>query len=122
MIDVTYIPFIGDLFWKLNVSCVWTADAAPAKVLVMQASTSSPYPSADGHNFSCIASPNQLQELPEDIPGPEMPFFRAAEVAIPCRSSAHLEELKEKITQALRDLVVDLTISPGSPITITITP
>lgn len=78
----------------------------PAKIFVMH---HAPPGGLFGDFFSCVASVQQLEDLPEDAPEPGVPFYRVSSITQLCRTpSAAVEfwEAVKNITQELQDNLV----------------
>lgn len=107
--------------WPLRVEILNSVDDTPAKVIVMHEAAGGV---TTGDAFSCIATVQQLNELPEDAVGPNGPFYRVNDVTIQARSPDHVVELKEKIQTAVQELADNVNAETEIALldTITITP
>lgn len=92
--------------WPARYSVTLSADASDAKVFVMR---TRPPGEFVGDTFSCIASAQQMTDLPEDEAGSSGPFFRTHTITLLCRSAAAALEFDEKVKSALQDLADNLS-------------
>lgn len=92
----------------------------PAKIFVMH---QAPPGGLFGDFFSCVASVQQLEDLPEDEPESGVPFYRVASVTQLCRTpEAALEfwDAIKNVTQELQDnLEASSTLSVAEEFTTT---
>jgi hypothetical protein len=75
----------------------------PAKIFVMH---QAPPGGLFGDFFSCVASVQQLEDLPEDTPDPGVPFYRVASIIQLCRTpeaAVEFWEAVKSVTQELQD-------------------
>lgn len=75
----------------------------PAKIFVMH---EAPPGGLVGDFFSCVASVQQLEDLPEDAPEPGVPFYRVSSVTQLCRTpeaAVEFWEAVKSVTQELKD-------------------
>jgi len=107
--------------WPVHVLCKNTADNSAAYVFVMR---KAPPGAFIGDNFSCVASVQQMQDLPVDDPAEGSPYFRVSSVLTYCRNAEAAEEFVSKVTYAIQDLADNtLAASNLSAVrTVTITP
>lgn len=77
----------------------------PAYVFVMRQAAPGEWLSA---TFSCVASAQQMDDLPTAAPGPGGPFYRVATVTALCRNAEAALEFGTKIEYALKDLANNL--------------
>lgn len=91
--------------WPVRVSATNLADATPAHVFVMRKAAPGEWSSA---TFSCVASAQQMDDLPIGAPGPDGPFYRVATVTAMCRSADAALEFGAKIEYAMKDLANNL--------------
>jgi hypothetical protein len=88
--------------WSLRVTATYTSDDTAAKIFVMQAGQSMEDPVGD--TFSCVASVQQMTEIPADAPSESGPYFRLSQITFYARSEDHAVEAWQKIQEAVRDL------------------
>lgn len=83
--------------WPLVIECTAASDGFPTKMFVYRRDT------AGVDTFSCVASVQQLRELPEDAPtvrgGQQVPFFRRDMAVFECRYEAQQLEIWEDVLQ-----------------------
>ena len=91
--------------WPVRVAATNTADDSAAYVFVMRRAAPGEWAVA---TFSCVASAQQMDDLPTLEPGLEGPYYRVAEVTAMCRSADAALEFGEKIEFAMRDLANNL--------------
>lgn len=91
--------------WPVRVTAKNTNNS-PAYVFVMRQAAPGEWLSA---TFSCVASAQQMDDLPTTAPGPGGPFYRVATVTALCRSAEAALEFGTKIEYAMRDLANNLT-------------
>jgi hypothetical protein len=91
--------------WPVRVTAANTSDDSPAFVFVMRQASPGEWSSA---TFSCVASAQQMDDLPTAVPGPDSPFYRVATVTALCRSADAALEFGVKVEYALRDLANNL--------------
>lgn len=95
--------------WGLKVTAVSNKEGLGSKVFVYQENAPGSGYSAD--RFSCVASTQQMQDLPEDGPTDDgdshVPFYRVATAEFDCRSPELREEIWEKIKTNVNDLLVN---------------
>ena len=77
----------------------------PAKIFVMQ---EAPPGEVDNDFFSCVASVQQMEDLPEDAPTSSGPYYRVGQVTLLTRSAESAEEFALKVTYAAQDLADNL--------------
>jgi hypothetical protein len=90
--------------WPVRVTAK-NADNTPAYVFVMRQAAPGEWLSA---TFSCVASAQQMDDLPTTTPGPGGPFYRVATVTALCRNAEAAVEFGTKIEYAMRDLANNL--------------
>jgi hypothetical protein len=90
--------------WPVRVTAKNTNDT-PAYVFVMRQAAPGEWLSS---TFSCVASAQQMDDLPLNTPGPGGPFYRVATVTAMCRSADAALEFSSKVEYALRDLANNL--------------
>ena len=73
----------------------------PAKIFVMH---QAPPGGLFGDFFSCVASIQQLEDLPEDAPEPGVPFYRVASVTQLCRTPEAAVEFWEAVKSITQEL------------------
>ncbi len=95
--------------WPLRITATNTNDDTPAYVFVMQ--VAAPAASDLGDDFSCVASVQQLTELPISAPVPGVAYYRVNSVTIMCRNPDLAVEAWEKIKWAVQDLANNLAAS-----------
>ncbi len=91
--------------WPVRVTAANTSDNSPAYVFVMRQAAPGEWSSA---TFSCVASAQQMDDLPLSVQGPEGPFYRVSTVTAMCRSADAALEFGTKIEFALKDLANNL--------------
>ena len=91
--------------WPVRITATFTEDDSEAPIFVMQEAAPGEF-AAD--NFSCVASAQQMEDLPLDAPGPSSPFYRVPVVTALCRSATAAAEFAEKIEYATQDLADNL--------------
>lgn len=99
--------------WPLLIECTAASDGFPKKMFVYRRDI------AGVDTFTCVASVQQLRELPEDAPtevdGQQIPFFRKDSAQFECRSPSDQIRIWEDVleqAQAVFDnwrLSADLT-------------
>lgn len=94
--------------WPLRVTATNSSDGSPAYIFVMQ--VAAPAAAALGDDFSCVASVQQLTELPTNAPG-ESSYYRVSSVTILCRNPDLLIEAWEKIQWTVQDLANNVAAS-----------
>lgn len=73
----------------------------PAKIFVMH---QAPPGGLFGDFFSCVASVQQMEDLPEDAPEPGVPFYRVASVTQLCRTPEAAVEFWEAVKSVAQEL------------------
>lgn len=73
----------------------------PAKIFVMH---QAPPGGLFGDFFSCVASAQQMEDLPEDAPEPGVPFYRVASVTQLCRTPEAAVEFWESVKSVTQEL------------------
>lgn len=91
--------------WPVRVSVFYSADDTAAPVLVMRKAAPGEF---DSDKFSCVASVQQMEDLPIDAPDTTGPFYRVSTVTMLARSAEAALEFEEKVTEALQDLANNL--------------
>ncbi len=94
--------------WPLRVTAT-DMDDDPAMIFVMQAAA--PTVADLGDDFSCVASVQQLTELPPTEPGEDSSFYRVNTFTLMCRSPELLDEAWFKIKSAVQDLANNINAS-----------
>ena len=94
--------------WPVGFKAIDIVAEEPAKIFVMQAALPPELPDA---MFSCVASAVQMEDLPEDSPDPDGPYFRVDEFTVLCRSATAADEFSEKVFAAIQDLVDNIAAS-----------
>lgn len=92
--------------WPLRITATDSITGQPAPIFVMQ--VAAPVAAELGDDFSCVASVQQLSELPTSSTT-GMPFYRVASVTLLCRNPDLAVEAWEKIQDTVQDLVNNLT-------------
>lgn len=87
--------------WPVRYSAFNTSDDSVAKIFVMHARPPGEFV---GDSFSCVASVQQMTDLPEDEVGPSSPYFRVSTFDLLCRTAEASEEFDEKIKDAVQEL------------------
>lgn len=77
------------------------ATYVPAKIFVMH---QAPPGGLVGDFFSCVASVQQLEDLPEDDPEPGVPFYRVASVTQLCRTPEAAVEFWDAVRSVTQEL------------------
>jgi hypothetical protein len=79
--------------WPLMIECLAASDGFPPKMFVYHRDI------AGVDTFSCVASVQQLRELPEDAPtvvgDQQIPFFRKSAARFECRNEAQQMQIWE---------------------------
>jgi hypothetical protein len=94
--------------WPLQVTAVSATDGLSSKIFVYHAENGDdPY---QGDVFECIASLQQMTEIPEDEPsmgedGNAIPYFRKDSLLFHCRSASEADDLWVKIQADTKDLL-----------------
>jgi hypothetical protein len=94
--------------WPLKVTATSNQAGLSSKMFVYHAEWGDdPYV---GDIFECVASVQQMTEIPEDEPGlgegeNQMPYYRTAELLFHCRSPEEAEDLLEKVQADVKDLL-----------------
>ncbi len=91
--------------WPVRVTATNDPAGTPAYVFVMRSAAPGEW-SED--TFSCVASAQQMRDLPITAVGPSSPYFRVAQVSALCRSPEAAMEFGVKVEYALRDLANNL--------------
>lgn len=91
--------------WPIRVDAVLSGGTTPAKVFVIH---QQPAGGLVGNFFSCVASVQQMEDLPEDEPEPGVPFFRVASVTQVCRTPEAAGEFWEAVKSAVQNLADNL--------------
>jgi hypothetical protein len=73
----------------------------PAKIFVIH---QAPPGGLFGNFFSCVASVQQMEDLPEDDPEPGVPFYRVASVTQLCRTPEAAVEFWEAVQSVTQEL------------------
>lgn len=94
--------------WPVRVTATNTVGNTPAFVFVMRQAAPGEWLSA---TFSCVASAQQMDDLPTLTPGPGSPFYRVSTVTSMCRSAESALEFGVKVEYAMRDLANNLAAS-----------
>lgn len=87
--------------WPVRMTAAYTSDDSPAFVFVMRTAAPGEWV---GSKFSCVASAQQMDDLPTGSAGPDGPFYRVSSVTNMCRSADAALEFAAKVEFALRDL------------------
>jgi hypothetical protein len=113
--------------WPLQVTAVSQEEGLSSKMFVYHAEMQDdPY---QGDVFECVASVQQMTELPEDEPGTGqdgnmIPYYRTDTLLFHCRSTEEAEDLWEKVQADVKDLLQNfmaLTSGLQTQETVTIT-
>lgn len=116
--DLSQIGHRGS--WPLRISAFSDeAMTVPAKVFVYQRAGMGS--SLNGDSFSCVADVLHMQEVPEDTPTEDVPFFRTSVMHVICRSQTHVSEFWNDVVSAVRELVTELQDAEVMSVTETIT-
>lgn len=84
--------------WPLHIECTAVTGDIPKKIFVYRRDL------AENDTFSCVASVQQLRELPEDAPNADGPFFRKAVAQFECRNEQQQFDIWEDVVNQVRDL------------------
>lgn len=108
--------------YPLEIVCSTPEDQDP-KIFVYQAAIG--LQPGLGDVFSCVASPLQLRQLPEDAPGIDpqglrIPFFRKNVLRLDCSHSAQVNSIWLQVVQQVEDLQEDLLLEPELATEITV--
>lgn len=87
--------------WPVRISAFNTSDDSPAKLFVLQTDITG---GVNGDTFSCVASIQQMEDLPEDEVGDTSPFYRVSQITVFARTAEAAREFSDKITAAVQDL------------------
>lgn len=102
--------------WPLQVTAVSSQEGLSSKIFVYHAEDGDdPY---QGDVFECIASVQQMTEIPEDAPdfgedGNNIPYFRTDSLLFHCRSPEEAEDLWEKVQADVKDLLQNYVALTG---------
>lgn len=107
-------PEAGDHVWYLSVTAVDDQDQ-PVKLLVFHRTTDD-----TPDYFAAIASTLNMVEYPEDAAQANQPLYRIHQADIPTRSPKHLLELRDKIEEAVQDLVDNTNALANLPVAQTV--
>jgi len=91
--------------WPVEITATTAENTISPKIFVYQAAAGRAQVAA----FSCVASINQMLDLPEDGPTAGSPYFRRDVLEVLCRSAAEAEELWVKVCDDVNDLVANYT-------------
>lgn len=96
--------------WPVTVSAFYdTAMTQPAKIFVYQRAGLGS--SLNGDSLSCVADVLNMNEVPEDAPTSDTPYYRIAVASVICRSQAHAQEFWQELVAAVRTLVDETAAS-----------
>jgi hypothetical protein len=87
--------------WPIRITATYSEDDSAAKIFVMQTAAPGGYA---GDTFSCVASIQQMEDLPEDAVGPTSPYYRVNQVTVYCRTPEAAIEFSLKVEAATQDL------------------
>ncbi len=89
--------------WPIRVDAEQLVEAVyvPAKIFVMH---QAPPGGLFGDFFSCVASVQQLEDLPEDEPIEGVPFYRVASITQLCRTPEAAVEFWDSIKSVVQEL------------------
>lgn len=91
--------------WPVQMAAFYTEDDSPAAVFVMRKSAPGEF---SRETFSCVASAQQMDDLPVDDPDTTGPYYRTATVLVLARSADAAKEFADKVTEAIQDLANNL--------------
>ena len=96
--------------YPLEITCV-ADDVTLSKIFVYRAAVGQ-QPGL-GDVFSCVASPPQMRQLPEDAPavdpqGRNIPFFRKDVLRLDCTFATQVEDIWRQVVSQVEDLAEDL--------------
>lgn len=111
--------------WPLSVTAVSNQNGLSSKIFVYHAEDGDdPFM---GDIFECVASVQQMTEIPEDQPGigedgNNIPYFRKDTLLFHCRSASQADDLWVKIQADVKDLLQNyLALTSGLQTTETVT-
>lgn len=90
--------------WPVRVTAK-NMNNSPAYVFVMQQAAPGEWL---GAKFSCVASAQQMDDLPLTNPGPDGPFYRVDTITAMCRSADAAVEFSTKVEAAVQNLADNL--------------
>lgn len=106
--------FNGQHVWPLNITATLPAGSVlpSAKLFVYHASMSDDI--YEGDLFECVASVQQMNDIPDDTPAVEdgeytVPYYRSNMLNFHCRSPEEVDILWEDIQEDVTDLVNNYT-------------
>jgi hypothetical protein len=89
--------------WWLTVEALSTVEGLTSKIFVYHVND------MGDDEFSCVASVNQLDEIPEDQPSlvspTAIPYYRVDKLTFACRSTADLELFWTTLQHEVSDLI-----------------
>lgn len=104
----------GQHVWPLKITATSSTQGLSSKIFVYHASgDEDPY---SGDLFECVASAQQMDEIPEDAPAQinatiSIPYYRSDELQFNCRSPEEAESLLVDIQEDVQDLLDNFTAS-----------
>jgi hypothetical protein len=94
--------------WPVRMSAFNSSDDTPASIFVMQKAAPGEF---DRDRFSCVASVQQMEDLPVGAPDSSGPFYRVDSVTVLARSAEAALEFELKVTEAVQDLANNIAAS-----------
>jgi len=94
--------------WPLVITAVSSQSGLSSKIFVYHAEWGDdPY---QGDVFECVASVQQMTEIPEDAPGGgegdnQTPYYRSDVLSFHCRSADEASDLLKKVQADVKDLL-----------------
>lgn len=100
----------GQHVWPLKVIATSSETGLGSKIFVYHAAMSDD--AYEGDIFECVASMQQMKDIPEDSPALEddtyvVPYYRTNSFVVDCRSPEEAEELWEAVKEDVGDLITN---------------